>query len=226
MSNSPIFSKLFGPSPITPVQQHMATCEQCAAQLDGFFNAVFKEDWSAAEKKFDEIGALEDTADDLKKQIRMNLPRSLFLPVSRNNLLDLLQVQDRIANTAKDVAGLVLGRKMTFPESFQTAFRELINANIRAVKLARQVMDELNDLVVTGFSGHEIELVEKILEELDAAEHQSDVLEIEMRRMMFAQERESNPIDIMFKYQVIDRIGDVANDAQTVGNRMMYLIAN
>ena len=52
----------------------------------------------------------------MKRDIRLHLPKSIFLQVSRSDILELLAAQDRVANKAKDIAGLTLGRKMVFPE--------------------------------------------------------------------------------------------------------------
>ena len=226
VSKTPIFSRLFGLSPISPIQEHMETCERCVLALVPFFEAVSGSDWADAEKRYRTVSDLEGDADELKKKVRLNLPRSLFLPMSRNHLLEIVQVQDRIANGAKDIAGLMLGRKMRFPEGVSQVLTEFVKASLDAVTLARKVMDELNHLVTTGFSGQEIELIEKKLEELDDAEHESDVLQVKLRRALFGHEADLNPVSVIFLYRVIDQIGDIADDAQTVGNRMMYLIAS
>ena len=225
MVKTPILAKLFGPSPVTPIQHHMSICEQCALEIIPFFAATFKGDWPLAEQHHARITELEREADEIKKQIRMNLRRSLFLPVSRNNLLEIVQIQDRIANGAKDIAGLVIGRQLKLPEPLQPLLAGFVEVSISAVTLARVAMDELNDLITTGFTGQEIEFVEKILERLHAAEHDADVQQIEVRRALIEYEHELDAIDVMFIYKVIDRIGDVSDDAQTVGNRMMYLMA-
>ncbi len=226
VSKTPLFSRLFGLSPISPIKEHMETCERCVLGLVPFFEAVSGSDWADAEKRYRAVSDLEGVADELKKKVRLNLPRSLFLPMSRNHLLEIVQVQDRIANGAKDIAGLMLGRKMRFPEEVKPALTEFVKASLDAVSLARKVIDQLNDLVTTGFSGREIELVEKMLEELDDAEHESDVLQVKLRRALFDHEADLNPVSVIFLYRVIDQIGDIADDAQTVGNRMMYLIAS
>jgi len=226
VSKTPLFSRLFGRSPISPIKEHMETCERCVLGLVPFFEAVSGSDWADAEKRYRSVSDLEGDADELKKKVRLNLPRSLFLPVSRQHLLEIVQVQDRIANGAKDIAGLMLGRKMKFPDQVNPALTEFVKASLDAVSLARKVTAQLSDLVTTGFSGREIELVEKMLEELDDAEHKSDVLQVKLRRALFDHEADLNPVSVIFLYRVIDQIGDIADDAQTVGNRMMYLIAS
>ncbi len=90
MSNT--FSKLFGRSPFGPMQDHMSKSYACAEQLIPFFSAVLAEDWEQAEKLQQGIAVLENEADEMKGQIRANLPESLFMPVPRSDLLELLTV--------------------------------------------------------------------------------------------------------------------------------------
>ncbi len=102
-------SKIFGASPVGPIQDHMDTCYKCAKELISFFEFVISDDWDGVDATRSRIVKLEHEADDLKKQLRAQLPKSLFMPVPRQDLLELLLVQDRIANLARDVSGLVLG---------------------------------------------------------------------------------------------------------------------
>ncbi|MBT4160298.1 MAG: TIGR00153 family protein [Gammaproteobacteria bacterium] len=226
MSGTPIFSKLFGRSPIAPIQQHMSTCDECAHVLIPYFEAVLEGDWEKAVQSAERITELEREADSMKKNIRLNLPRSLFMPVSRDHLLEIVQIQDKLANLSKDIAGLILGRQMGFPPAVHEHLRRCVVANTNAVRFAREVMDELNDLIVTGFSGQEIEFIEKILDQLDYAEHDSDLRLRELRHKLYEIEESLDPIEAMFVYKVIELVSELADEAQTVGNRMMYLIAS
>ena len=133
------FVSLFGRSPIGPMQQHIAKAHECAANLVPFFEAVMVEDWVRVEAVQQEMVRLEREADKLKKSVRMHLPKSLFLPVPRSDLLELLSTQDKVANRAKDIAGLMLGRCMTIPLELQPQMLAYVSRYIRAfaaVKLA------------------------------------------------------------------------------------------
>ncbi len=76
----------------------MAKVVQCVSMLVPFFEAVFADDKQRVEELQQEISKLENEADDLKKEIRMNLPKSFLLPVPRSELLDVLLTQDKVAN--------------------------------------------------------------------------------------------------------------------------------
>lgn len=219
------FSNLFGRSPIKPMQEHMAAAVKAAAELSNFFEAVFANDWVEAEEVQKRITELEHQADDIKQQLRLHLPKSLFLPVPRTDLLELLTMQDRIANRAKDIAGIMLGRKMTFPASMHIQTREFVQYGVRTAEQALTCINELDELLESGFSGRELEVVENMIQLLDELEAKADDLEITMRSSLFKLEAELPPVDVMFLYKVIDWIGDISNRAHDVGGRLQLLLA-
>ena len=110
----PLFN-MFGPSPLIPLETHIDKAHACAKTLLPFFEAVMAEDWDKSEKLYLDISKKEEEADELKRDFRLHLHKDLFLPVPRSDLLMMIVLQDQIANKAKDIAGLVVGRKMKFP---------------------------------------------------------------------------------------------------------------
>jgi len=219
------FSNLFGRSPIKPMQEHMAVAVQATAELIPFFQAVIADDWTAAASVQARITELENQADELKKQLRLHLPKSLFLPVPRTDLLELLTMQDRIPNRAKDIAGIMLGRKMRIPESMQAQALEFVQAGVRTAEQALTAINELDELLETGFSGRELVVVENMIHELDRLEQEADELEVRIRATLFGLETQLPPVEVMFLYSVIDWIGDLANRAHDVGGRLQLLLA-
>ena len=219
------FSKLFSHSPIRPLQQHMAKVQDCAEQLTGFFKAVHNDDWQAAESIYDEISRIEGHADDDKKNIRLNLPKSLFMPISRNDLLELVSKQDKVANCAKDIAGIILGRKMQIPEKIQGLLTTYVESSIKTVAEANTIVHELDELIETGFGGREVEWIEKLITKLDDFETASDKHQVEIRSQLHAIESELPPVDVMFLYKTFERIGNLADCAQTVGDQIHVIVA-
>lgn len=224
MPSNPL-SRLFGQSPIKPMQDHMAKAHACTERLREFLQAALANDWEHAESLQREISRLEHEADDLKRDIRLNLPKSLFLPVPRSDLLDLLTRQDKIANVAKDIAGRMLGRRMYIPGPLTGAMVEYLDCAIAASAQALLAINEIDELLETGFRGREISVVEALIRELDRLEHRSDELQITIRSGLFAMEQELPPVDVMFLYKIIDWVGDLADRAQKVGARLLILIA-
>ncbi len=222
--NNPI-SALFGRSPIRPIQQHMAKAQSCITLLGDFLEASYNKDWLKAEEIQLAIHNTENEADALKREIRTHLPRSLWLPVARNDLLEMLQIQDRLANQARDIAGIMLGRKIEIPEELIECVRDYYQKNLNTSMQALKAINELDELLETGFRGKEATLVEGLVVELDELEHQSDVSQVKLRAMLFQIENSLPPVHVMFLYKIIDRLGELADISQKVGSRLLLLIA-
>lgn len=216
---------LFGTSPVRPLQTHMGKVVECVSQLEPLFAAVVANDTEAVHKVQERIVALEHDADDLKHELRLNLPRSLFLPVERRDLLEVLTMQDNIANRAKDIAGLIRGRQMSFPEEVGPRLKDFAKRGIDACLQAQKAINELDELVETGFRGAEVELVQRLIDELDKIETDTDTIQVEVRSKIFAIEHDLPPIDAMFLYRVIDWTGDIGDRAQRVGSRLQLMLA-
>jgi predicted phosphate transport protein (TIGR00153 family) len=225
VSSGSLIGRLFGASPIKPMQQHMAKVSECVRELGPFFKAVADGDWQKAEQIQQRISHLENEADDLKKELRLHLPKGLMLPVSRGDLLEALVMQDRIANKAKDIAGLMLGRKMHLPKGMDEQFLRYVERSIEAALQAERAINELDELVETGFRGGEVELVEAMIKTLDEIESDNDALQVAIRATLFTKEQELPPIEVMFLYKIIEWIGDLADIAQRVGSRLQLMLA-
>jgi len=223
MSN-PIFS-LFASSPFLPMQEHMKKVLECVQTLENFILAVFAEDWEEARQHQETINNLEEIADDLKREIRLKLPDGLFMPVSRTDLIDLIGLQDRIANKSKDIANIMLGRQMIVPKPMHSAFCEFLESSMKVCSKANQVIQELDELLETGFRGFEVKKVEALIFELDDLEDITDSHERDVRQQLFSLEGDIDAVQVMFLYKVIDWIGEVANRAQAVGHRLHLMLA-
>ncbi len=221
-----MLANIFGSSPVVPLEKHVGIAYRCAKELRGFFAAVVKGDWDKAADGRANIQKYEHEADDLKKEIRLNLPKSLFMPVPRQDLLELLLVQDMIANRTKDVSGIVFGRKMKIPSEISERFLEFVDRNIDAAKQARKSVRELDELFTVGFRGAEATLVEGMIEKLDQIETETDDMQAALRGALFEIESTLNPVDAVFMYQVIELTGEIADMAERVGRRLELLLSH
>ncbi len=219
------FGNMFGQSPIKPIQRHMIKAQACATQLEHFIAAVLISDWDKAAEQQKQISILENEADDMKRSIRLHLPKNLFLPVPRSDLLELVTMQDKIANKAKDIAGLMLGRQIEIPQAIKAVMESYVKKAVATSAQAVKAIDELDKLLDTGFSGRELETVEGLIRELDRLETETDELEIAIRATLFNIENDLPPVGVMFLYKIIELIGDLADSSQRVGARLQILIA-
>ncbi len=223
LSNS--ISSIFGVSPIKPIQNHMAEVIKCVSKLEDFLNATFADDWVTAAEVFDQISADEQSADKLKKQFRMNMPKSLFMPVSRGDLLSIITQQDNIANLTKDICGIILGRQMAIPKALHGDFIGFVGSSTVTCEKAHGAINELDELLETGFAGSEVKFVQKLIRELAAQEQKVDKKELKLRKKLFNLEADLPPVNVIFMYNIIDQIGALADTAEMIGNQVELLLA-
>src|SRR5690606_21624830 len=146
-----------------------------------------------------------------KREIRTNLPRGLFLPVDRADILELVSQKDKIANKTKDISGRILGRELLIPIELQVDFKLYVQRCIDATQLASNVINELEELLETGFRGRAVDIVVKMIEHLDRMEKDTDEMQIKLRKALRLLERDLNPIDVMFLYRTLEWVGDLAD---------------
>lgn len=226
MSLGESFAGLFGRSPIKPIQQHFELCHQCAHKLTDFFNAAIDQNWQQAKQARALIVELENQADEQKKQIRLKIPNSLFLPIPRNILFDLLNRQDKVANKAKDISGLVLGREMAIPVEIKPLFLQFLETCLATTTQALKAIQELDELIETGFGQRAIQFLESLIDELDRLEHETDEIQIQLRKALLQIEDTLKPVEVIFLYKIIDWIGELADRAQKVGGQLQLIIAH
>jgi predicted phosphate transport protein (TIGR00153 family) len=100
-----------------------------------------------------------------------------------------------------------------------------LNRCLDASKQACKAINELDELLETGFRGSEVKIVEEMIMTLYDIEHDSDELLANIRHRIFEIEKDLSAIDTIFLYKLVQWIDDLADYAQTVGSRLQILIA-
>lgn len=216
---------LFGRSPIRPMQQHMHAAVACAREMLPLFEDMVAGRTDQLAERRRTIDELEHEADTLKNEIRSRLPHRLFMAVERRDMLEILDYQDSIADVAQDIAELADQRAMTVPPGLAEPLMDLVRRVVAACEHAERVIDELDELVETGFGRHEVARVEQMIDELARIESETDDLAERVRRRLFAMEEELG-VGTVFWYQTINWVADLADYAERIGNRLRLLIAS
>jgi predicted phosphate transport protein (TIGR00153 family) len=207
------------------MQEHMRVVVECAHNVQPLIEAVAAGDQNRVTELKDRIFEKEAEADAIKHQLRANLPKSLFMPVDRRDLLEVLTLQDTIANVAQDIAGLLFERKMSIPDFLGEPLITLTARCVDTVDLSSKVIEELDELLAIGFRGREVDRVDEMLVELNAVEDETDELGIALARALFQHEDELEPVSVMMWYRIIEWVGDLADYAEKVGDHLRLLIA-
>jgi len=221
-----IISKLFGKSPFEPLHQHMLKVKECVnlvrPLMESFLNA--KEDKVKEYAK--KIFKAEHEADLVKKEIRNNLPKSLFLPVARDDILSFLKEQDNIADSAEDLAALLILRKMAVPEELKEELKGFVDKVLKTYEEAMRVSNEIKVLAETSFGGVEAHRVMDLIEQVKVYEFEADKAQMKAAKKLFTIEKKLDPVSVMMWLHIFKELGNLANHAENAGDRMRMMLHN
>jgi len=199
-----LLGNLIGVSPIRPMQRHMEAAVECAREVMPLFEemAAGKIDQFIERRK--KIDSLEHQADEIKHEIRSKLPSRLFMAFERRDILEILDAQDSIADRAQDIAGLVEQRSMVLPKALVEPVMDLVRGVIAACEYAGEVIEELDELLETGFSGRGAAKVEEMIKHLNHLESETDRQAEKAQRALFEIENEHQVAVLAVRHQLED----------------------
>ena len=216
--------KLVGRSPIGPMQKHMHVAVLCAREVVPLVEAMAAGDVDAIRERRAEIDRLEHEADQIKHEIRSHMPRRLLMATDRRTMLEILAGQDAIADVSQDIAELADQRGMHLPEGLKEPVLTLTKRVVTACEQGKRIIDELDELVETGFGDSEVGRVEEMMSELGRLESETDADFDRAARALFAMEEDLG-VATFFWYQIILWISNLADISERVGNRLRLLMA-
>ncbi len=217
-------ASLFSGSPFAPLQNHMENVVECVSKLEEMFAAYTQQDYERINSLAREISELEHKADLTKNEIRNNLPKSMFLAINRADLLDILSLQDTIADKAEDVALLMSLKKLEPIDELQEALKAFFDKNIETVHQAHKVLLQFNELLETSFGGKEAELVVQLVDQVAFLEHETDMLQVDLLKKLFAHDREISVSSFYLWTSIFKTMASLSNTAEKLANRVRMLL--
>ena len=224
MATTISFLNLFGKSPFPPVQEHMRLAAKCAGYLPNLVEAMLARDDGNVKDLKHKVFEVEDQADKVYDELTSQLPKSMFLPVHRHDLLSVLESQEAIADTAQDIAGLVQ-LHLEVPEEMHKPLVTLAEHGVQTCERALAVIESLDELVSAGFKGPDVDRVHRLIDEVAKSEQKADAIGTDLTAVVFEHHRDTDPVSVVFTYQLVRWLGEVADHAELVGAKTRLLIA-
>ena len=219
-------SSMFAKSPFKPMRDHMDKVIESIAPLKEFFEALHEKNFSKVEELQQQISEAEEEADKIKNEVRNHLPRSIFMPINRRDLLEMLDMQDTIADVAQDIVNLLNLRRMSLPEELCKEVVQFVEKAQSVCYMAQDLSREFEDVLESGFGQHGIKKLMEMIDRVSIAETEADDLEDALVHKMFEVEDKVKPVDVFFWYEVFEWIGDLADYSKKTGSRLRLMIAH
>ncbi len=216
--------QLFSKSPFGPLQEHLKKAGDCVELVKPLFQALLDNDDESLRSTAKQISKLEHSADEIKNEIRDNLPRNIFMPVNRSDFLNLLSQQDSIADTVEDIAFLLTVRKTNCPESWRDSLLSYVHKCVNVFNETSEIYESLDSLVQSGMTGSEASAVLKKINDIGLKEWEVDKTQFEMLSNMFSMEDEMKPADLFWWSKIFKELGDIGNYSEKSVNSIRMMI--
>ena len=217
-------ARLFGKSPFAPLQSHMKKVSLCMDRLSDIFNAFSKMDMEKMEKLVADLSRMEHEADLSKNDIRNHLPKSLFLPIDRAHFLEILSIQDSIADKAEDIGILLTLRPLESFNNFHADLMALFRKNERVFIDAKQIIEEIDELLESSFGGIEAEKVKAMVEQTAYKEEEADKMQQTFMKQLFTDgDKLSVPVFYLWM-RLIEEVGALSHLSERLANRIRMIL--
>lgn len=207
-------AKLFGRSPFQPLQAHMEKVKAAIEKSRELMTAFYANDAPRVAQLAEEVSALEHSADEMRQDITSQLSKGIFLAADRGRILEILETQDNLADGAENISKLLTLMPLQLPGAFDAEFRAFVDVNYKAFDKVEQIVQEIDDLLETGFGGAEAEKVRQMVMEVARLEHDADVMQHTLLQKLFAEEAAMNKAAFFLWTHVFEQVARLSDTAE------------
>jgi predicted phosphate transport protein (TIGR00153 family) len=214
------FLNLFGHSPFGMLASHMDKVTDCVHMLLQLFATLEQQQFAQLEQIAEQISESEHQADLIKNTLRNHLSKSLYLAIDRGALLEMLAIQDSIADHAEDIAVLITLKPMALLPAFKTEFHQFLQKNIDTFNGVRKIMQELHELLESSFGGIEAERVCAMVDDVAHKEHETDIIQRELLKKLYQAEGEMSYATFHLWQKIFEATASISNLSEKLAHRV------
>ncbi len=203
-------------SPFDGLEKHSNLIKKAIRELKKGVHHYSEGEFEEAKECFDKVSKLEHQADEIKIKIRENLPKFIFMPITRDDFLKLLKEADSILDYAEDVSVLLPMREEEIPELVREDFKSFSEKVFESVEQFEEMMNIFSKLLKSSFGRKPKERARELQKELSDREHEADKIEKRISKAMFNYQKE--PLTAVHLLKVVDRMDSIADHAENVGD--------
>ncbi len=215
---------LFAKSPFAPLQKHMQDVNECVMKVKEIFEPMKANDSKSVSRIAREISKLEAKADTTKNELRNHLPGGLFMPISKTALLEILSLQDDIADDCEDIGVLLTLKDLTLKDVFKDDFKSFLNKNFETYELVKEIIDEFDNLLETSFTGREAEKVKSMVSNVALKEHETDLTQRKLLKNIFKNEDQFTHAEFQLWLLILREIRTLSNTSEKLAHRIRNLL--
>jgi predicted phosphate transport protein (TIGR00153 family) len=161
-----------------------------------------------SEERVMEVHASESLADDIRRDIELQMYKKALIPESRGDVLGLIESMDMIPNLFQSLCDQLLFQRIEVPEEFRERYLKLVDVNIDSYNLLREA-------ILALFYRRECQ---EQLSRIDEKESESDGIERKLVRDIFATSMDK--ADKILLKEIVVNTGDISDTAEIAADRL------
>lgn len=217
-------SKLFSKAPFDHLQLHMEKVAACLAKLSELFQEFEEAPMPQLELIATKVSEFEHEADLIKNDIRTALPKSYLFSLDRHNFLEILAIQDDLADIAEDIANILTAKRVQVPPEMREDFYQYVNKNMDAAFDAKDIIFLFDQLVEASFGGRIAEAVKERTDLAAYKEHEADIIKRKLMKHLFNSENRLTSADFYLWVRLIEDIGHISHHSEKLALRVGMLL--
>ncbi len=217
--------KLFGRSPFSQIQVHMEHVSECVHKMKFAIDTMMAGENEKLDDIAYEVSRLEHHADQVKIDIRNQLLRRFFMPINRPDVMDILSLQDELADTAEDVCKVITLKELPFHDDIRELFIQFVDQNMEAFAVAASIISELDELIESGFGGAEAEKIRSLAHNVAVAEHEADVIQIKLLKQIYANDTKMSIGQFHLWMRLTRILSQISNVSENLANKVLKTLS-
>jgi len=218
-------AKLFGRSPFSQLQLHMDQVSLCIKKMAEAIDAVKNGRFDELDRFSSEVSQLEHQADQIKNDIRGRLLKRVFMPIDRSEVLEILSLQDSLADRAEDVCKILTFKQLPFPADIKDDFDQFVEHNLKAFSIVAEVITHLDELIESGFGGVGAERIRRLAKDASFAEHQADLVQVQLLKKIYSHDIAMSHGEFHLWMRFTKVLSQVSNRSEKLANRILKTLS-
>ncbi len=198
-------------------EDHHHSVAECLEDLQDFLKELFSEECSRhkLESIYVSIDSSESAADKELRHI-VDLLSGAFLPMTRSNLIAIVQNTDDIANACQSIARRILLEKIQLPKELHHDILEIVEITRGQLDILYKAIDKL----LNNFGG--LLKNKKILDDIRREESRVDNIEEMLHERIF--DMDITLTEKIYYRDLVSRIGQISDIIEDLSDRMQIML--
>lgn len=211
--------------PMKGLNRHAAEVYKVVKPLRLALKAYISGDYSCFKKYSRQVLKIEGRADDIKHEIRENMPWGILMPVDKSFFLMALHEEDAILDHAEDLVVWLDMRRTKIPEDIAEKFLHYFDMIDDTLNTYTKLAALVTNLMEKGFTTEGREKVEMAIDRVQELEYEADEVERGLTRLLFSMEGKMDTLAIFHLIKCVYIADQIANHAENAAEKIREMLS-